>query len=323
VPHGGTRAPVFERVVELISWLIVALVGVIALTQAFGWAGTRIVAVVQSLTPYLGLLLAPIGVVALVCRRFVLATTCAAIGFGVLLLAAPLAFPDGQPSPAAGATGLRVAAANLLYENDRVDDVAVVLADLAPDVIVFSEYTAEHQRALLDSPLADQYPYRVDRPGRRASGIAVWSSVPVAGGERSDTYTPSLDVVVDSPDGDIRIVAMHMPTPINSFENWRRDLQTAEQIGRNANGPTMVVGDLNSSFWHPDFRALLDAGFVDAHNANGRGFSASWPTDKLVPAFVRLDHALTIGGLVSTEVDDFEIPGSDHTGFVVSVSPTR
>jgi endonuclease/exonuclease/phosphatase (EEP) superfamily protein YafD len=324
VPHGGSKAShLVGRVIELVAWLVVALVGLITLTQAVGWAGTRLVAVAQSLTPYLGLLLAPIAVVAVLLRRFVLATTCTAIGLGLLLLAAPLAFPDGQPPPAAGATGLRVASVNLLYDNDRVGEVAALLADVAPDVIVFNEYTAEHQRTLLDSPLADRYPYRIDRTGRRASGIAVWSNVPVTGAERSDTYTPSLDVVVDGPDDDIRLVAMHLPTPINSFDNWRRDLHTARQIGRTTTVPTMVIGDLNTSYWHPDFRRVLDEGFVDAHNANGRGFSTSWPTDKFLPAFVRLDHALTIGGLVSTDVDDFEIPGSDHTGFVVSVSPTR
>jgi len=67
---------------------------------------------------------------------------------------------------------------------------------------------------------------------------------------------------------------------------------------------------------------LLDAGLVEAHIAHGRGFSASWPTDQIVPAFVRLDHALTTAGLVSTDVADFEIPGSDHRGFVVTVAPT-
>ncbi len=318
MPHGGTRA----HLIELIGWLFVALVGAVILTQAFGWAGTRLVAVVQSLTPYLGVALAAVVAIAMWRRRLLLVTVGAAIGFGILILATPLAFPDDQPPPVAGATGLRVASANLLYDNGRIDDVASLLIDLAPDVIVFHEYTAEHQRALEDSALFDEYPYRIDRIGRRASGIAVWSTVPASGGERSDTSTPSLDVVVEGPDGDVRIVAMHMPTPINSFENWRRDLHTAAQIGRTATGPTMLIGDLNTSYWHPDFRALLDAGFVDAHTANGRGFSTSWPTDKIVPAFVRLDHALTIDGLVSTDVDDFDIPGSDHTGFVVSVSPT-
>ncbi len=322
VPAGDPRSTTTRRV-ELAAWLFVAVVGAVTLTQMFGWAGTRLVAVMQSLTPYLGLLLAPIGVVAVIRGRLALAATCGAIGLGILLLAAPLAVPDDQPPPMAGATGLRVASVNLLYGNDRIDEVAADLAELAPDVIVFNEYTPEHQRALRNSPLADAYQYRVDRSGLLAGGIAVWSTTPVIVDEPPDTHTYSLDLTVDAPDGPVRVVAMHMPTPINNFENWRRDLRTAAEIGRTASGPTMVVGDLNASYWHPDFRALLDAGFVDAHTANGHGFSTSWPTDGIVPAFVRLDHALTIGGLVSTDVDDFEIPGSDHRGFVVTVAPTR
>ncbi len=318
----GDQYSTVTRWVEVAAWLVVAVIGVVTLTQTLGWTGTRLVAVVQSLTPYLGVLLAPIGVVAVVRRRFALATICGATGLGILLLAAPLAVPDDQPQPAADAVGLRVASVNLLYDNDRIDEVAADLAELAPDVIVFNEYTPEHQRALQNSPLADAYPNRIDRSGLLAGGIAVWSTTSVTVAEHPDTSTYSLDLTVDGPDGPIRVVAMHMPTPINNFENWRRDLETAVEIGRTASGPTMVVGDLNASYWHPGFRALLDAGFVDAHTANGHGFSTSWPTDKFVPAFVRLDHALTIGGLVSTEVDDFEIPGSDHRGFVVTVAPT-
>jgi endonuclease/exonuclease/phosphatase (EEP) superfamily protein YafD len=114
-----------------------------------------------------------------------------------------------------------------------------------------------------------------------------------------------------------------VPTPLISFENWQRDLATAARIGSDATSPTLVIGDLNASYWHPDFRELLDAGLVDAHIAQGQGFSSSWPVGRTIPpAFVRLDHALTTAGLVSTDVVDFEIPGSDHRGFVVTVAPT-
>jgi endonuclease/exonuclease/phosphatase family metal-dependent hydrolase len=141
--------------------------------------------------------------------------------------------------------------------------------------------------------------------------------------EHPDTYTHSVDLTVKGPDGDVRIVAMHMPTPLNSFGNWQRDLRTAARIGRDATSPMMVIGDLNSSYWHPDFRRLLDAKLVDAHAALGKGFSTSWPTGKSFPPFVQLDHALTNRGLVATEIHDVAIPGSDHRGFVVTVAPTR
>jgi endonuclease/exonuclease/phosphatase (EEP) superfamily protein YafD len=308
---------------ELAGWAIVALVGTVALTQSFGWAGTRNVAVVQSLTPYLGLLVVVIALVALWRRRLQLATVGAAIGFGILVLAAPLAFPDEQADPMADAVGLRVASVNLLYRNERIDEVADTLADLAPDVIVFSEYTAEHQAALQRSELADAYLYRIDRSGQLAGGVAVWSRAPVIVGEHPDTYNYSLDLTVDGPDGTVRIVALHAPTPLKSFDDWRRDLGTAAAIGRDASGPTTVIGDFNASYWHPDFRRMLDAGLVDAHTALGKGFSTSWPTDRLLPPFVRLDHALTTPDLVSTNIADFEVPGSDHRGVIVTVVPAR
>ena len=322
MPAGGSRWTL-PRYLELVGWVVVALVGVLTLTQTLGWTGTRTIAVVQALTPYLGVLLVPIALVALWRHRFTLATTCAAIGLGILLLAAPLAFPDAQPDPVAGAIGLRIASVNLLYTNDRIDEVARTLETLAPDVIVFNEYTPEHQAVLQHSPLADGYTYRIDRSGFGGGGVAVWSRPSVIVGDHPDTYNYSLDLVVKGPDTDIRLLAIHMPTPLDSFENWQRDLDTASRIGRAATSPTMIVGDLNSSYWHPDFRDLLDAGFVDAHTANGKGFSNSWPTGRIVPAFVRLDHALTTDGLVATDIDDFEIPGSDHRGFVVTVAPTR
>jgi endonuclease/exonuclease/phosphatase (EEP) superfamily protein YafD len=100
-------------------------------------------------------------------------------------------------------------------------------------------------------------------------------------------------------------------------------LETFGELGSAATEPTLIVGDFNASYWHPAFRDLLRSGLSDAHTVHGKGFSASWPTGKFFPAFVRLDHALTGNGLVSTSVQDFTVPGSDHRGFVVSVVPAR
>lgn len=306
-----------------LGWLIVATVGAILLTQLFRWTGVNVVAVIQTLTPYLGLLLLPVALIALWRKRYALATAATGVGLGVMVLAAPIAFPDPQADPVAGANGLTVASANLLYLNDRVADVVPVLDELHPDVVVFSEYTREHQAALGDTALARTYDHHVDLVGYGASGIAVWSRFPITSHPPLDTHIESIDVTVDGPDGDVRVVAMHMPTPLSNYGGWQRDLQLATEIGESATEPTLLIGDLNTSPWHPDFRGLLDAGFVDAHIANGAGFSTSWPTTWRIPPFVRLDHALTVAGLVSTEVVDFEIPGSDHRGLMVTVAPAR
>jgi endonuclease/exonuclease/phosphatase (EEP) superfamily protein YafD len=319
VPNGGTRA----NFIDLVAWLFVAFVGVVVLTQAVGWAGSTTVAIVQSLTPYLAMALVPVALVALWRRQLLLVTTACSIGFGVAVLATPLAVPETQPDAAPNSTGLRVASVNLWYRNPDVGAVADTLGDVDADVIVFSEFTQVHQADLEASALAVEYPRRIDRTGLGATGIAVWSRYPMRIGSSIDTFNDSVDLTIAGPDGDVRIVAMHMPTPIVDFDAWRSDLATAEQIGRTTTEPTLLIGDLNSSYWHPDFRRLLDAGFVDANAAAGSGFSTSWPTDWWIPPFVRLDHALTTGGLVSTDVDDLDVPGSDHRGLVVTVAPAR
>jgi endonuclease/exonuclease/phosphatase (EEP) superfamily protein YafD len=319
VPRGGTRA----SFVELFAWLYVAFVGLIALTQATGWAGTRLIAVVQSLTPYLAVALVPVIAVAFWRRRLLMVTVASSIGFGLAVLGTPLVVPAEQPPAAPDSAGLRVASLNLLFRNERIDDVASMLARLDPDVIVFSEFTRAHQQELLANALSDAYPHRVESTGLGATGVAVWSQWPLRIGEPLDTFNAALDVTVSGPDGRVDLVAMHMPTPLVDFDAWRADLATAARIGREAERPTLLIGDLNSSYWHPDFRRLLDVGFVDAHSAAGKGFTTSWPTDWWIPPFVRLDHALTTGGLVSTDVDDLDVPGSDHRGLVVNVAPAR
>ncbi len=308
--------------VRLLAWLTIAIVGVVTITQALGWSPTRGVVIVQTLTPYLGLALVPVTLYSLWRSERVMTTTCLAIGLGLLILATPLALPPDQAEPDPEATGLRVASINLYFRNDRVDEVAGRVHDLEPDVIVFNEYTTRHRATLQSSQLAGDYPYRIDRAGW-SDGIAVWSRTPVVVGDDPETTNDGLDVVVDGPDGPVRLLALHVPTPIRSFEGWNDDLDTAARFARAATGAAMVVGDLNASYWHPPFRDLLDAGLTDAHTAVGAGFSTSWPTNRRVPAFVRLDHALVTDELVTVDVQDFDAPGSDHRGFVVTVVPAR
>jgi endonuclease/exonuclease/phosphatase (EEP) superfamily protein YafD len=322
VQSGGSRSRL-TTAVELAAWTIVAGIGAITLTQVLGWAVAPLIVVAQSLTPYLGIVVIAVALVALWARRLLMVTVAAAIGFGIVVLGTPLAFPDEQPDPIDGAAGLRVASVNLLYRNDRIGEVADQMDQLTADVIVFTEYTAQHQAALLASPVAGRYPYRTDRAGPRGDGVAIWSALPVEVAEHPDTDSTSIDVTVDGPDGAIRIVAVHLPTPLDDFDSWSRDLRAAAEIGRTASGPTLLIGDFNASYWHPDFRRVLDSGFVDAHTAAGAGFSTSWPTTWPIPPFVRLDHALSAGGLVATDVEDFDVAGSDHLGMIVTVAPTR
>ncbi len=318
-----SNAARWERFGTAVAWLVVAGVGLLAISQAAGYDGSRLVATFQSLTPYFIPIIATVAAIALWRRWHAVGLTASMVGAALLLLATPLAFPPSQPTPLNDAAGLRVAAVNLLYTNERTFEIADDLADRGLDMIVFSEYTARHQAALLAHPIAADFPYREDRDGLRAGGVAVWSRHPLAPEAPPRTVNYSIDLVVDAPDGPFRVLAVHPPTPIFNFEDWLGDLALIGEAASRGSSPTLVIGDFNASYWHPAFRRLLRRGLTDAHMANGDGWSTSWPTDQFVPPFVRLDHALTGNGLVSTSVDNFRVPGSDHTGFVVTVSPSR
>ena len=313
----------WELALEVIGWATVAVIGGVIVTEAVGWSGTRIVATLQALTPLLALFLVPVAGIAFWQGWYLMAIAAVIVGLGALILMAPLVFRSSPSPPAEEASGLRIALANLLYENGQIDDVAADLAERDLDVIVFNEYTPEHQTGLLASALADGYPHKIDRSEPLAGANAIWSRQPFTIDEPPSTFVPLLDVTLDTAEGPMRIIAVHPRTPVYDFTDWRDDLRTIGQIEVAEDIPILLIGDFNATYWNPGFRDLLKTKYVDAHIAAGRGFSASWPTDSLIPPFVRLDHALTTAGLVSTGVDDFDIPGSDHRGFVVTVAPTR
>jgi endonuclease/exonuclease/phosphatase (EEP) superfamily protein YafD len=150
----------------------------------------------------------------------------------------------------------------------------------------------------------------------------VWSKVAIDENAPLGPNSRTVNALLAGPDGPIRLLGVHPPTPVFDFSEWQRELQRIGTLVSSVSEPTLVIGDFNASYWHPAFRDLLRREFTDAHMAHGSGWSTSWPTDKFFPPFVRLDHALTGNGLVSTRVDDFRVPGSDHTGLVVTVKPS-
>jgi endonuclease/exonuclease/phosphatase (EEP) superfamily protein YafD len=302
----------------------VAGVGGVMATQVLGGPGSRFVASAQALTPY-GL---PLAVVvaggALWRRSHALAAAASMVGAAVAVLALPVVFPSQPPPALAGARGMRAASVNLLYDNESVDEAADDLLVVDADVVLFTEYTPEHAKSLLDHRLSDRYPHQINRDAPFASGIAIWSKF-----ELEEPEPPSVDgsgrwvsTVVRGPDRPLRVLGVHPPTPIYDHDEWASDLRALGTAVSETVLPTLVIGDFNASYWHPRFREILDRGFVDAHIANGDGWSTSWPTDRVIPPFVRLDHALTGNGLVATDVDDFRVAGSDHVGFVVTVTPS-
>jgi endonuclease/exonuclease/phosphatase (EEP) superfamily protein YafD len=309
------------EVVHGTCWLVVGGAAAVLAAQLLGARVGRYVTPLQALTPWLVPFAGAAAVVALVLGHDAAAAAGAAVGIAFLALVRPLAFPAPLPPPGGG-TRLTIAHANLLYTNPSIDEAIDALLALDADLIALSELTHDFAGAIAASPLGERYPYTVLRPGDASVGLGIWSRVPIAPGPVPGGSTMTLTAEVALDDEPIVVLLAHPLPPLFEGDHWRREMTAMEQLEPDVRERTVLVADLNVSYYHPPFRRFVDAtGWRDVHQALGRGFSVSWPTDRSAPPpFVRLDHALVGGQLTATAVADHDVPGGDHRAFTVTVS---
>ncbi len=311
------------KALEVIGWL--ALVPLLALcaTQWLGVDGRRTIAALQALTPFVLSAAIPISVVALLTKRYPMALVSMIPIVTLAVLAAPIVCSGGPPHVDAASPRVTIAFGNVLAKNTDQAGATAALAATDADVLVVAEFTPA-MRSALDAAAGDDYPYRAERSVDAPSGIGLWSRFPIEGGVVLTAGRPTIDVVLDVDGRRIRVVGVHTSPPTHDAGAWSASLSAIGDEVEASSLPTVIVGDFNASRWHPSFRALLDRGWRDAHEAMGSGWSVSWPMDEGLtpPTFVRIDHALFGDGIAPTGLRDVSIPGSDHKGFVVEFGLT-
>jgi endonuclease/exonuclease/phosphatase (EEP) superfamily protein YafD len=307
------------RVVDVATWLAVGGCGFVLSMQMMGESLNRWVTSLQALTAWVMLVALTAAVVAGARRRIVQLLVAMIVAVGYLVLTAPLVFPTDLPTATTG-EGLRVASANVLYSNQQPDAVIETLLALDADVIAISELTPPMDAMIADSELPDRYPYHDARPGSSALGIGVWSRRPLLDVPEIDGTQMTLTTGLELDGRLLRLVATHPIPPLFHADEWRAEMDALAAGGADAWAESVLVGDLNVSYFHPPFRSWIDElELRDVHTATGDGFSVSWPTDEWLPPFVRLDHALVGEGITATAIEDFDVPGGDHHGFVVTL----
>lgn len=315
------------RLVIAAGWAVVLGGGAGALATAAGRRARRLglpAVIAQAIVPWSALAAWPVIAIAALGgrRRHGLVATGAAVGAAGIAIAvrtAGSATPSVRPD---GGQALSIVHANLLYRNTRLARSVPMLRELPADVLAFVEYTPAHA-AVLAAGLGDLYPYRLDHADPGAHGIALWSRHPMR-------EVPAVALGHERVTGDvtmrdgrtIRILAVHPISPPHTVGRWRTELAVLAREPPPIDRPAVMIGDFNASWNHPELRAVMATGWRSAHRDRGRGLSASWPNHRIVPPFVRLDHALVNDHLSVVAVDDFTVAGSDHRGLIVTVSAT-
>ncbi|MFT3885087.1 MAG: endonuclease/exonuclease/phosphatase family protein [Flavobacteriales bacterium] len=243
-------------------------------------------------------------------------TATAAAMAGLLTLFPPLCHE--QPLPAGGTGALRVAQMNVFQPNQEHE--AVLRAALASDadLISFQEVDPDWAYAL-ESGLAEVYPYHVVEPRTDCYGIAVFSRSPFTSVRvRMLEDTPAVEASVATPEGPMRVFAVHAGSPGNYGSFQRRNRQLAILTGWVAEeeGPTLVLGDLNTVSWDQALHNFcLRSGLREGQD----GTTATWPS-LLGLALIPLDHVLVSPGLGVSRSEVFRIPGSDHRGLAALIT---
>lgn len=302
------------------AWAVVVAMAVVLVTQFIGWAGRRLVVTLQAGTPYLFAVSIPLAISAAATGRWVLVIAAASTALGLAALGWPFVRSSGQRPVNDVRPILRIFHGNLLYRNTTIDGIAAVVVDLDADLLAFTEYTPEHQATLLTSRLVAAFPNRVENPEPRAGGSALWSRYPLIPIPALPALYRSTAAFVEA-FGGFAVAVVHPPNPLPNLPEWRNELADLARLYEVPERPAIIVGDLNATPWHPPFRRVLSAGWRDAHQVTARGFSGSWPSDKWwMPPMLRLDHLLVDDTFVVEAVVEVDLPGSDHRGFVVTLS---
>lgn len=214
-------------------------------------------------------------------------------------------------------------------------EVASVLVDLEPDVVLLQEVQRAQARSLarrlgwFREWRFKHWPFVV-----APEGLALLSPRPMTDVERTVLAMPwsfwswrrrvAIAATVDG--GRLRVVDTHLGAGVSDAERARQARITLEMARR---GPSVVGGDLNTRPDSPVIRTYRDAGFADAWSTVSDELGATnWkPGPRTEPPIQRLDYMMVGGGvrvvsaMVPSPDDAVERfgPISDHVPLVVSL----
>lgn len=323
-PGDGRRYPEVRRALEVVGWLVLAGIAGSAffrLTHLDGWTGGIIL---SALAPVTMLAAYPVlGIAAWRRRRAATVVAALEIGLHLWWFAAMLPVIHEERGLPRGAVQLRAMTANLLFTNDAAGGLAGRIADLAPDIIGFDEFSHHNEPGLSASGVLQRYPFSLERPTWGADGIALFSKLPLRDAQEiSLAGQPALRAEVVTANGPVTVIVAHTVAPIEgSHAAWAAELHALAPLVRAVRGPVLVLGDLNATLGNRPYADLLATGRVhDVLDATGSGYAMTWPVSARLPfPLVRPDHVLYGHGLVALRGHTEDVPGSDHRAVVADV----
>lgn len=237
-----------------------------------------------------------------------------------------------SPSPNRG-DQVRVAVANLQFENQMHESCALKLSEMDADVLLLIEINDDWSQAL--EPVRQQYAYRCEAVRENGLGMALWSRLPLESPEVRFLVSddrPSIHTDITLDDGEtFRFVGVH-PTPPGLYcekKNERADsrirdaelILVAQGVSQQPDRNWIVTGDFNDVAWSHTTRLFKRlSGLRDPRV--GRGLYNTYHAKKPFLRFP-IDHVFVSRTAQLIDMHTFHPPGSDHRGILIDLHFVR
>lgn len=274
---------------------------------------------------HLGLLLAIVAIVALRTGQWRLLIPTIPLMLWTLGPAVWTYRPKTRPSLAGEV--VTVASVNLLMVNRNTGSLVEEIRASGADIVFLQEYT-DHWHAVLQSALAQDYPYECHVCQEDSFGAAVYSSRPFLTEPELDmplgvSSLPQIRAVVAIGQQPVAIYNVHLLPPTGLEYTTETRSQFADLLDSLAeeSRPFILAGDFNFTERTPQAAALRRLGLIEAFDQGGWGRGPTWPVNsflRYLPGF-RLDHIYLGGGLACSDCRTGKGEGSDHRPVIARI----
>lgn len=200
---------------------------------------------------------------------------------------------------------------NMLFKMPSSTPLRAELLQQTPDFITLQE-VSRNNRALLDDLKAD-YPAQVYCPFAGVGGVVAMARWPlVAGSERCQPFSGMVAMQVETPDGPVWLVSLHLhwPYPKGQAAQVRALLPELAAL----KGPVVLGGDFNMVPWSHVMRTITAA-------TNTRRIGALQYTLPLKGVYsLPIDHVLVHNTAQPASAEKRPLLGSDHFGILARFS---
>ena len=236
-------------------------------------------------------------------------------------------FMGSRPDAGKGEPKLQVMTANLL-RGAADPSIVVETASLERvDILVLQEVTPEALRELEEFGLSEAFPYRAGVPQDGVEGTMAFSTYRIRAVQQLETGFDSWSFDVVLPGGLLRMYAVHTRPPYGDADGWRADLALLAKAAEKDRELDLMVGDLNATPDHAEFRKLVDLDLRSASERANAGWQPTWPDNGektygwfTMPRLVQIDHVLVGRSMTATSSETFSIKGSDHRALIAEVA---